>query len=128
MAKIELLYPNQTDLLLRYNRFDNPEYFFHMTYFDKQLYVIKSGNYYKVKSMNYVPTFIKHLDVRYITSHVYLELYKSQEFKCAIFMFQKACQDLLYTQNCAYLSEFDIDALTPIKYPKEVNLIRKVFC
>ena len=128
MGKIELLYPNQTDIKSRYNRFENPEYFYHFCYFGCQLFLVKSRNKYVLKSMGFVPSFIRHLDASYIVSHVYLNLYESTNFDSAVFMFQKSCTDLIYDKNLAYLSKFDVKDLTPLKYPHEVNIVRKVFC
>lgn len=127
-AKIELLYPNKTDVTVRYNRKENPEYFYHISYFGYQLFLVKSRNKYVLKSMDFVPSFIKNLDYEYIVSHTYLNLYESSDFDSAVFMFQKACCDLIYCENIKYLSKYDISNLTPMKYPKDVNVIRKVFC
>lgn len=125
--KIEQLYPLEqdladTDMALA------PHVHFHCSYYGYQLYLVRSGSTFKIKSMNFVPSFIKNLDYEYIVSHTYLELYKTHDFDSAVYMFQKCVSDLLYTENVKHLSKYDIASLSPMKYPPEVNIIRKVFC
>lgn len=124
---IENIYPRECDLV-RKELEEEPEYFFHTSYFGLQVYLCKSRGLYVVKTLNFVPTFSKDIDYRYIISHDYLKIYESRDIKCAIFMYQKTVSDLLYQENLKHLAGFDVADLSPIKYPKEVNIVRKVFC
>lgn len=125
--KIDNLYPTEQDL------YDSdiataPHVHFHCSYYGLQLYLIKSQSKYIIKSMNFVPSFIKTLDYDYIISHTYLELYSTHDFDSAVYMFQKCVSDLLYTENVKHLSKYDISELSPMKYPNSINILRKVFC
>lgn len=124
---IENYYPRECDLAKKEIK-EEPEYFFHASYFGLQVYLCKSRGLYVVKTLNFVPTFSKDIDYRYIISHDYLTIYSSHDFQCAVFMYQKTVSDLLYQENLKHLNGFDVADLSPYKYPKEVNLIRKVFC
>ena len=124
---IENVYPSESELSkIDINEF--PQMHFHFCYFGLQIFLVKSRGKYQVKTMNFVPTFIKHLDYKYVVSHTYLTIYESKDFNSAVYMYQKSCSDLLYCQNLKYLSGYDVADLTPIKYPREINIVRKVFC
>lgn len=125
--KIEQLYPTEQDIYDS-NMANAPHVHFHCSYYGLQIFLVRTGNSYKVKSMNFVPSFIKTLDYEYIVSHTYLELYSTHDFDSAVYMYQKCVSDLIYTENLKHLSKYDISALSPFKYPNDVNIVRKVFC
>lgn len=126
-SKIEVFYPTESDLKDT-EMLVAPQIYFHTSYFGLQIFLVKSRNEYQVKSMNFVPSFIKNLDYQYIISHTYLKLFTTTDFKSAVYMYQKCVSDLIYDQNLKHLACYDVADLSPFKYPHEINLVRKVFC